>query len=79
MVLATAQTPLCLAKRRSRAMLLSGTMARESMDHLGAGIALATGYIVFSRVKERFLITASFALTLSQGSKHLAQEANFES
>lgn len=49
------------------------------MDHLGAGVALVTGYIVFSRVKERFLITASFALTLSQGSKHLAQEANFES
>ena len=48
------------------------------MDHLGAGIALATGYIVFSRVKERFLITASFVLTLSQG-RHLAQEANFES
>lgn len=49
------------------------------MDHMGADIALATGYIVFSRVTERFLIRASFALTLSQGSRHLAQEANFES
>lgn len=49
------------------------------MDHLGADIALATGYIVFSRVTESFLIIASFVLTLSQGCRHLAQEANFES
>ena len=34
------------------------------MDHLGAGIASAADYIVFSRVKERFLIIASFALIL---------------
>lgn len=49
------------------------------MDHFGVGIALAAGSTISSRVKERFLIIASFALTLSQGSRDLPQETNFES
>ena len=44
-----------------------------------AAFVLAPDSAVFSRVKETFLIRASFALTPSQGSRDLPKEANFES
>ena len=55
------------------------TLAGESRDICQAVVGLAADSAVSSRVKERFLITASFAFALSQASRDLPKEADFES
>ena len=52
-------------------------MAREFRDFYQASTALTEDSAM--RVKERFLITASFVLTPSQGGRDLPKETNFES
>lgn len=54
-------------------------MAREVKNFCGAAIALAADSTKSSKVKERFLIIALFAVTLSTGRSDLPKEANFES
>ena len=53
-VLTTAQTPPCLAKRETRAILLPRTaLTRESSDFCWAAIALAADSAILLRVKSQ--------------------------
>ena len=54
------------------------TLARESRDFYQASTALTEDPAIYSKMRERFLITASFVLTPNQDSRDLSKETNFE-
>ena len=55
------------------------TLASESSDCFGAAVALAVALNSSPNIRERFLITCSLALDLTEGRKTLPMEASPES
>ena len=71
---------LCLAKRQSRLILSSRTtLGRESEDFYRAAITLVADSALYSKVKEGFLIIASYTFVLNKRYRALAKEINPES